>query len=118
MFPRELYLFPGEVSHSREKTREINTSVAGQRRPPIVHGTARVERFRCLKRTEGGAVIKSKIEIDSLIKVFLGFGGLRTDLSRIRTQTIVERLQASGLGTDQDKRQEKVSEDTICFHTI
>jgi hypothetical protein len=85
VFPRELYLLPGQVSHSREKTWEINISVAGECRAPIVHGTIRVERFRGLKRTQGGAVIKSKIEIDSLIKIFLRFSGLRTDFSRIRT---------------------------------
>jgi hypothetical protein len=53
--------------------------------PPMSQGTVRIYRLGRLERANRSPVIKAKVEVKSLVKVFLCLRGLCRDLARLGT---------------------------------
>ena len=57
------------------------------------HGAGRISLLRCLECPYCGTVIEAEEEVETLVEVFLRFGRVCGDLSRVRPQTFEERFQ-------------------------
>ena len=57
------------------------------------HGAGRISLFRRLECPNCGAVIEAEEEVQTLVEIFLRFGRVCGDLSRVRSQTFEERFR-------------------------
>jgi len=57
------------------------------------HGAGRINLLRRLECPNCGAVIEAEEEVETLVEVFLRFGRVCGDLSRVRPQTFEERFR-------------------------
>ena len=81
---------PREFGRWRRHVREVDVRPARERDAPMRHGAGRISLLRRLERANRGAVIEAEEEVEALVEVFLRFGRVRRDLSRVRPQTFEE----------------------------
>ena len=84
------------------------------------HGAGRINLLRRLECPNCGAVIEAEEEVETLVEVFLRFGRVCGDLSRVRPQTFEEglRRRAIGVNTDDQQHENETADKTGSSHRL
>ena len=103
----------------RRHVRKVDVRPARERDTPMRHGAGGISLLRRLERANRCAVVEAEQEVEALVEVFLRFGRVRRNLSRVRPQAFEEGFQcALGADTGNHQRENETADRAGCFHGL